>query len=395
MKKIFTLARFFVCSASILLSSSIAYSQPPNPCEVYPAAGNDFENSLGAMTMYLLPPFGIYETIYLSGPTEIQRGDPVEDPGTGLTEIATEIVSMELNGKGYFVPFATVVLEPSSPSTGQITQITPGIDFPAESFFDVFVQVTVFVPTFGEMILHNEDPLHIEAVISCIPPNGTPYQHTEPVLLLAPTGEPIALLTHASHKLEGPIFSVMPNANLHNNALGPINFPNRLFPGASIAEPNLPGAGFPPIGRIWPPLLGLLVGEDNLDALSFGFDEVSPEPVNYIAITFSVDSLSGGAGPTTAVNFETTTGTTFGPPDLPDPPEQRADIFYTPIDGTNSLLYDEKDPTCLNFNMTVTNHIQTGSNCSPTPPGWPGGSESSRRLHPGPQAAAEGARYSG
>ena len=57
------------------------------------------------------------------------------------TTIQTEMVAMNLTGNsGVFGP-VTIHESPSLVSPGQISQQTPGVDFPADSFFDVFVEV--------------------------------------------------------------------------------------------------------------------------------------------------------------------------------------------------------------------------------------------------------------
>jgi len=335
--------------------------------------GNDAQEALGAMEIYLQS-LGEKEVIFVNGPATIQRGSPQTIPSTGIRYIDTQIVSMQLQGNGNLIHSLGVAIASTPTSTGQIIALDPGSDFPAESFFDVYMELTVTTAQ-GDLILHTEEPWHIQAEILCIPPVGTPHKHDrDTITLFTPIGEPVGFITNGSFKLEGPIFSVRPEAYLHNNSLGPLEFPNREFVGGAIAEPNPPNIGWPPIGRMIPSLLGLDYDGDNVDALSFGIDEVTPEPINYPVITFSVDPLSAAA-PMTAVDFEFTTGTSFGGPDIPAPPEQRADIFYSPLNNNNTLLYDEKDPTCQNFNMTVTNVIPSGTYCpqSYNPPGWPGG----------------------
>jgi len=335
-------------------------------------------NSLAVITIQI-PMYGMTGTVYLSGPTTVWCSDPMELKSSLGRTIETELLSMNLQGSSQIFPLVQVELNTETPSAGQAIDMNPdpNKDFPAESFFDVFVQVTVMMPDSSVMVLHNVDPVHLNAEIHCVPPPGSPFQNKVPTPLLTPTGYPVAYLTQVSHKLENPIFSVMPFANLHNASMGPLEFPNRTFWGGAIAEPDLPGIGWPPIGRIFPTLLGIDEYLDNLDALSFGTDDVTYESVNFTTITFSVDPLTMGI-PGTSVNFEFATGTSYNATDTPDPPEQEADIFYTPLDGTNTHFFDEKDPSCINFNMTVTNFWATPTSCwqpynPPPPPGWPGG----------------------
>ena len=58
-------------------------------------------------------------------------------------------------------------------SMGRIKSQTPGIDFPADSFFDVFVEVQL--PSPGA--LHNCSPIRINGVINALPmPVGTVHE---------------------------------------------------------------------------------------------------------------------------------------------------------------------------------------------------------------------------
>jgi len=377
MKNKFALTRLFVCSTIILLFSSIAYSQDC-PCAVFPTTPSVHESqSIGVLTLVLLELENQKETFFLRGPSYIENSDVKEDP-LGTRYVETEIVSLDLRGDGSLIPSLEVTLRETEESTGTTTDDNPdpSRDFPADSFFDIFLEVTGDFGT-GIITLHNEEPLHVYTETYCIPSVGMSFQNPiDQIVLYTPLGDSMAIITNAAFKPENPIFSVRPEAYLHNNSLGPLEFTNRTFFGAAIAEPNFPGTGWPPIGRIVPPLLGLVDLYDNLDALSFGDDYVNPELVNYTAVTFSVDPASMGA-PLTAVNFEFAIGTSYGPPDLPAPPEQVADIFYSPINMSNILLYDEKDPTCINLNMTVTNFSATNTNCPQpwNPPGWPGGDD--------------------
>jgi len=64
------------------------------------------------------------------------------------------------------------------PSTGKTTPSGPHA-FPAESFFDVFVEIEV-----GGFLLHNEEPFRVESVINEIPPYGETYTYTGPPIPL-------------------------------------------------------------------------------------------------------------------------------------------------------------------------------------------------------------------
>ena len=374
-----TLKLFVILIVGYLFITTTDSRGQMSPCEQFPLLGSDNSQSLGVVVIEIPPPLNIIDTIFVTGPTIIQRSDPMVDPVTGDHFIETEIVEMQLQGTGQRLGHIVIQQSFNMPSLGEIRDVNPDpyYDFPAESYFEVFIEVFTELPV--APVLHNEIPLRISTVIDCIPPYGNPYEHeleTGGIPLVDPTGVTVAFILQAAHKLENPLFSVVPAGNLDLTALGPFTFPGRAFFGGGIVEPEVPNLGWPPIGRIAPPLLGLDLagGIDNLNALSFGNDQVEQDPFDIVSLSFSVDNASAGiAG--TSVDFEVVVGTDYGAPDLPAPPEHIADVFYSPLTGMNFLLLDEKDPTCNVFNMTVTNSVPTASNCTQpgNPPGWPGG----------------------
>jgi hypothetical protein len=131
------------------------------PAAAYPLAGFDEFDSNAQVTLNLTkPPLGTIGPITLVGPARIRRGNPYIDGG--LRTIDTEIVSMELRGIDPFDQPVSVTLNPALPSTGQIQAQAPNTDFPADSFFDVFVEIQTAAGTF-----HNgpNDPMRMESVI--------------------------------------------------------------------------------------------------------------------------------------------------------------------------------------------------------------------------------------
>jgi len=119
--------------------------------------------------------------IGLTGSLTMDRSDPFEDGSTGKWTIDTEIVSMELAGT---VPESgNIVIRQSSTqqSLGNIAQQTPGgEDFPADSFFDIFIEIEVEgVPPFLTSPFVNMDPIRVQTFpvlpVTDIPPIGTQY----------------------------------------------------------------------------------------------------------------------------------------------------------------------------------------------------------------------------
>jgi hypothetical protein len=118
--------------------------------------------------------------------TVIERGVPM-DVGDHWV-VPTEMVALELSGD-----FGTSIrLSELRPSTGQIIGSTyPDTDFPAESFFDVFVEVDL--PGLATSGLQHAQSIRLEASgIDQIPPLGARYETPNEwagVELLSPIGE--------------------------------------------------------------------------------------------------------------------------------------------------------------------------------------------------------------
>ena len=131
----------------------------------------------------------------LGGPVLIKRNNkPFDKDQDGLDEVNTEIVFMELTGNG-----VTVRESPTRASTGKIEEqqnTTSGLDFPANSFFDVFFEVGV-----GGVTLHNNTPFRLECKIDQVPPYKCFYEPPikTPIDLLDDNGVKIAKLLHGLH----------------------------------------------------------------------------------------------------------------------------------------------------------------------------------------------------
>lgn len=123
--------------------------------------------SLGATTLQGL------ETVELRGPALIMRGDP-QLGGDGRYFVETEIVSMELTGAS---SIGTIIVRqsPRNRSLGEVRQQQVGVDFPADSFFDVFVEIELV--DLGMTAENAFDPLRLGATLSALPPaEGDEYR---------------------------------------------------------------------------------------------------------------------------------------------------------------------------------------------------------------------------
>lgn len=83
------------------------------------------------------------EVWQLSGPMAIVRSEPADRDMDGLREIATEIASLELTGFSPSLGPLRLGVQGARPSRGQAEDIDlpDPIDYPAESFFDIFFTV--------------------------------------------------------------------------------------------------------------------------------------------------------------------------------------------------------------------------------------------------------------
>jgi hypothetical protein len=166
--------------------AALAFDQPD-----YPPGGLD-EFPAGALLSLELPGAGQVH-VTLNGPARVQRSDPHDSDGDGRMEIETELLAMNLDG---ISPLGALKVResPSRPSHGRIVQRSPGVDFAADSFFDVFFDISW---DDGTSWLPVQQPVHIQAVISAIPPILAQYQSPPSLAVPIPgPGGQVASLRH-------------------------------------------------------------------------------------------------------------------------------------------------------------------------------------------------------
>ena len=140
----------------------------------YPPAGEDrFENTRATVEIEVtlpgvaaLPFVGQTETVVLEGPMLVLRSDPQDADDDGLVDIETEIVELTLTGASSFGPIE-VRQSPERRSMGMVEQQQPGQDTPADSFFDIFLEVEIL--DIGLVGFH-EEAIRMEAVLVEFPP---------------------------------------------------------------------------------------------------------------------------------------------------------------------------------------------------------------------------------
>ena len=178
-----------------------------------PTAGTDILNVTGSTSIVSI--LGA-ETIALTGTVTIERSDPRIEGGVEVVD--TEIVAMDIKGTSVTGPI-TMVESATFVSSGEIRSLQPPPDdFPASSFFDVFIEVAVPASPSEPLILHNEEAFHLvptsggsEVPLTAWPPTGVTYQdEPEPCIPMLPVLPAEVCVTSLSIVLGEPISTLTP-----------------------------------------------------------------------------------------------------------------------------------------------------------------------------------------
>jgi hypothetical protein len=297
-----------------VLLLALTLSGATNAQGTFPPGGSDaFDSSLTVN----LDVTGLGQrSVVLEGPTVVLRSDPTGDP----CAIETEIVALDAHGHDAIFGDIHLRLHPAVSSVGRIVSLGKGCTFPADSFFDVFVEVEVEL--FPSRLVNLQPVRVTNDNLKVIPPFFDSYVHPLPAIPLVsqdnPQGPLVATIDGGStHRVEqNPTFSVAPSG------------PSQLDPADLHDDGNPPPANLPAAS------LGLASGDD-IDALSYGLDVLDdfedPEAEGSFMVAFSVDPASVGS-PNSGVNREATQTT----------PEAYADEFITYFQNSNIELVDEQ-----------------------------------------------------
>jgi hypothetical protein len=264
--------------------------------------GNRTDHFESSMTAILdVPGLGM-QAVDLSGPTSVAIGPRREEDGRGVVD--TELVAMELTGTFQSQPI-TVRLQPQRSSRGEVRAQGTTDDFPADSFFDVFVEVDV--PGLG--LLVNRDPVRVQKQgLLKLPPLFDDYVHPPPAIPLVQKSNP-----------NGPVIASIAGESSHRPEQDPTF---GIAAGGSLDAAQLYGLPKPPPVRLSRAGLGLANGDD-VDALSFGTDAFDQPDAT--TLVFSVRPGSMGA-PNTGVRQQAAGGTEEG------------SEYVTFVDSTNQTL---------------------------------------------------------
>ncbi|MEX2159280.1 MAG: dockerin type I domain-containing protein [Dehalococcoidia bacterium] len=172
---------------------------PIQPDADFPQPGCDTFVS-GARVIVEINANGERFPITLNGPTQITRLSKPHKVN-GFDRVETEMVFMELVGAS---PFGDITLREDDNRTSsgliveQVNTAPNEMQFPANSFFNVFFEVDI--PQIA-LNLHNEEAFRVECKIEEIPPILCFYQPPidDPIDLLNADGVKIAKLIHGLH----------------------------------------------------------------------------------------------------------------------------------------------------------------------------------------------------
>jgi hypothetical protein len=168
----------------------LVFGRPDFP----PGGVDDFPS--GALLNLEVPGAGLVH-VTLNGPSQVQRSDPHDTDGDGRMEIETELLSMDLSGMS---PNGPLLMResPTRLSLGRIVQQAPGVDYPADSFFDVFFELSL---NGGNTWIPVDQPVRMQTVIQAIPPILAYYQSAPSLAIpiVGSGGQLIATLRYALH----------------------------------------------------------------------------------------------------------------------------------------------------------------------------------------------------
>jgi hypothetical protein len=266
-------------------------------------AGGRSDHFESEMNVILTVPGLGTQPVALEGPVTVVVGERREEGGVGVVD--TEIVAMELEGT-FNGNAMTVRVSPERSSVGQVRAQGAADDFPADSFFDVFVEVEI--AGFSSLLI-NLVPVRVEAQdLQKLPPLFDTYVHPPPQIALVAQNNP-----------SGPVIGTIAGASSHR----PVQDPTfGLASGGSLDAATLYELPTPPAVALSRTGLGLQPGDD-LDALSFGTDGIDVAGATTLA--FSVDANAVGL-PNTGVAQQAALG------------RQEGAEFVTMLAETNQTL---------------------------------------------------------
>ena len=135
----------------------------------------------------------------------------------------TEIVSMSLQGEHPTLGPVILTQNVTTPSLGLISEQTPGVDFPVDSFFDVFFEIEI--PSLGATAtVGNDAAVHVSALLDQLPHGeGDTYRASLPQpleLINKTTGQPSGMT------ISGLQLTPAPEVDVFSEALARVGLEN-------------------------------------------------------------------------------------------------------------------------------------------------------------------------
>ncbi|MDX1389436.1 MAG: hypothetical protein R3344_09625, partial [Acidobacteriota bacterium] len=107
------------------------------------------------------------DVVWLHGNFRIIRDDPIDSTGDTVLDLMNTLMAKGLfRGDSDCLGALSAALKRDATSAGSISRLTPEEFFPADSFFDVFVQIDS-----GVGLLHTQDPSFMTTTINALPPD--------------------------------------------------------------------------------------------------------------------------------------------------------------------------------------------------------------------------------
>jgi len=145
--------------------SNVAHTvQPPVDCTSPPLAAESCFDSRILLELSL-PPCPA-ESLWLSGDSRVLRDDPGPGIGLGQEVIETLLARGEFSGVSGCSGPLTLRVASSAASTGAVGSLTPEEFFPADAFFDLFVEIETAAGTL------TGGPVSITTSVNALPPDA-------------------------------------------------------------------------------------------------------------------------------------------------------------------------------------------------------------------------------
>lgn len=287
------------------------------------------------------------DTVTLIGWVNVSAGAARTESGAQVRDL--RIDSMRLRGASR-LGLVAVAGQEANASLGELRSLQPGSTFPASAAIDLFFDVSFPSTPFGAFLLRNQAPIRVEATVDAWPPLGATLlrvSDSDCISLVESPPDTETGLGLCLRSLRLTFAPELPGFSVGRDGPSQLHAADVLALAPAQASPDAPGA---PVVRFTCAALGLSADgcddgadgdSDNISALSYGVD---------------LKAQDEGAAPASGVEFSVAAGTqgVVGsavavqancPPGAPGAsPEPEGDVFTSPFDSMNKLLFDGNGP---------------------------------------------------